>query len=103
MRLALAATFSGLPLDSAHLGLWLRRQTMMYQRILGLKFILRVLSIHLLIVGYKIFLCADGKLLSEVGCFRDLDSGSYWINTENTTFLTVDWCLNHCKTNGMKF
>ena len=48
-------------------------------------------------------MCVDGKLLSEVGCFRDLDSGSYWINTENTTVLTVDWCLNHCKTNGMKF
>ena len=45
-------------------------------------------------------MCVDGKLLGEIGCFHDL-SGSNWINAENMT-LTVDWCLNHCKTNEMK-
>ena len=43
-------------------------------------------------------MCADGKLLSEVGCFHDL-SGSNWHNSED---MTVDWCLNHCKSKGMK-
>ena len=48
---------------------------------------------------YKLCLCADGKLLSEVGCFHDL-SGSNWHNSED---MTIDWCLNHCKSKGMKF
>ena len=106
----LAATFSGLTLDFVHLGFWLQqfqRQRMMLQRILGLKFILRVFSIiqfNSIILNYLFHFFhffVDGRLLSEVGCFV-----YYYYFGKNAVYdnetLTVDFCLDHCKTNGMK-
>ena len=43
----------------------------------------------------------DGQLISEVGCFvHEYYFGEYGVYDNMT--LTVDFCLDHCKTNGMK-